>query len=227
VLQHALSLPPPHPVELYSAAIRCFSILGSLTRAQSLSITHFIAADHTSLIGMFESMRSAACGIESSSVCLAVSSSVALCSASTTDATKQHWLEYTRRLCSVAMPSFFIFTSCKNRLFDIAHDAGCRLTTSAVCMVFDVCSRLDSPSAELESVYKRHLSVAVPDEKFFLSYLRCRTSVSPVKIPAILHDVIFDMSLASPPIPVVVKLFNIAISSCSLAHEAAQVCSIL
>ncbi len=110
VLQHALSLPPPHPVELYNAAIRCFSNLGRLTRAPSLPITHFITADHTSVIGMFESMQSAACGIESSGVCLAVSSSVALCSASTTDASKQHWLEYTRRLCGVTMPSFFIFT---------------------------------------------------------------------------------------------------------------------
>lgn len=29
VMQHALSLPPPHPVELFSAAIRCYSIIGS------------------------------------------------------------------------------------------------------------------------------------------------------------------------------------------------------
>jgi hypothetical protein len=33
VLQRALALPPPHPAELYSAAIRCFSVLGILARA--------------------------------------------------------------------------------------------------------------------------------------------------------------------------------------------------
>jgi hypothetical protein len=33
VLQHALALPPPHPAELYIAAIRCFSVLGIFMRA--------------------------------------------------------------------------------------------------------------------------------------------------------------------------------------------------
>jgi hypothetical protein len=109
------------------------------------------------------------------------------------------------------------------RLFDTAHDAGCRLSTPAVSAVFDACSRLESPSAELQSVYKRHLSVAAVEEKLFLNYLRCRISISPVKIPAMLQDIISDMFQASPPVPLVVKLFNIAISSCTRAHEAAQV----
>lgn len=30
VLQHALSLAPPHPVEMFSAAMRCFTTLGML-----------------------------------------------------------------------------------------------------------------------------------------------------------------------------------------------------
>jgi hypothetical protein len=82
---------------------------------------------------------------------------------------------------------------------------------------------MDSPAAELESVYRRHLSVAAVEEKLFLNYLRCRISISPVKIPAMLQEIIFDMSQLSPPVPPVVKLFNVAMSLCTLAHEAAQV----
>lgn len=111
----------------------------------------------------------------------------------------------------------------KNRLFDTVHEAGCRLTTSAACVVFEVCSRLDSPHAELESVYKRHLSVAIAEEKLFLNYLRCCLIISPIKIPAMLQGIVLDMAQASPPIQPFVKLFNVALSSCTLAHEAAQV----
>jgi hypothetical protein len=90
-------------------------------------------------------------------------------------------------------------------------------------IVFEACSRLDSPSAELDSVYKRHLAMSPVDEKLFLNYLRVKLSIQPTKVPNVLEDVILNMSHTSPPILPFIKLFNVAVSSCQQAHEAAQV----
>jgi hypothetical protein len=100
---------------------------------------------------------------------------------------------------------------------------GCRLSTSAVSFVFEACSRLDLPLAELDSVYKRHLTTCPVDEKFFMHYLRVRLSITPTKVANALEEIILDMSHASPPILPFIKLFNVAVSSCQLAHEAVQV----
>ncbi len=170
-------------------------------------------------------MESSGCGIESSSAGHAVVSSAALSSTSTADAERQHWLHYTRR-CPSLVKLHFVSHVVQNRLFNTVYEAGCHLTTSAACVVFEVCSRLDSPHAELESVYRRHLPVAIAEEKLFLNYLRCCLRISPIKIPAMLQGIVSDMAQASPPIPPFVKLFNVALSSCTLAHEAAQVKSV-
>ncbi len=75
-------------------------------------------------------------------------------------------------------------------------------------------------------MYTRHLSAGAVDEKFFLMYLRCRLSMSSVKVVVLLQDIILDMSQQSSPISPFIKLFNVALSFCTSAHEAAQVRSV-
>ena len=161
--------------------------------------------------------------MEYSCASAAVSASAAMCLAATSDASRLHWLQYTRRcLGPITMVSFSVCDT-KSRVFDIVYDMGCRLNTSAMAFVFEACSRLDLPLAELDSVYKRHLIICPVDEKLFLHYLRFRLSITPTKVPNALEDIILDMSHASPPVLPFIKLFNVAISSCQLAHEAVQV----
>ena len=178
--------------------------------------------DHKSVVRVFDNMH--ALGLmESSSASNAVVASAALSSAATSDASKFQWLQYTYGCCSHCIQFFGFYCSCWNRLFGISYDAGCRLSSSSVCHVLDACSRLRLSLEEIESVYTRHLSVGAVDEKFFIVYLRSRLTLSTIKVVGLLQDVISDMSQLSNPILPFVKLFNVTLSLCTSAHEAAQV----
>jgi hypothetical protein len=182
-----------------------------------------IAEDYSAVISSFEQLVASG-GMDYSCASAAVSASAAMCSAATSDASRLHWLQYTRRcLGPIHHVGFFSVCDSKTRVFDIVYDMGCRLNTSAMSFVFEACSRLDSPLAELDIVYKRHLTMCPVDEKLFLHYLRFRLSITPTKVPNALEEIILDMAHASPPILPFIKLFNVAISSCQLAHEAVQV----
>ena len=112
VLQHALSLPPPHPVELFTAAMRCFFASGNQRRVPPTQLLTRIPADHKSVIHAFENMQSAVGVVESSSACMALLALAALSSASTTDPSRLHWLQYTRRYHCAGTQSIFFVVSC-------------------------------------------------------------------------------------------------------------------
>ena len=162
--------------------------------------------------------------MESSSVSSAVSASAALSLASTTDASRMQWLRFTHGWCTLWHHVSVFLLWHWSRLFSIAHDAGCRLSNVSIGHIFDACYRLELPLAEIESVYTQHISVGAVDEKFFMMYLRCRLTQSPIKVVSVLQDIILDMAQLSNPLLPFIKLFNVALSFCTSAHEAAQVC---
>jgi hypothetical protein len=194
-----------------------------LLRLSSRRQTAF-AGQHQSVMRLFDMMHSASVCADTSSICHAISSSMALGTAAVDPPSRLHWMQQARRYFTLSSSCRCVpVYSCGRRLFDVACDHDCSLSTASVSLVFEACSRLASPIFELDTVYKRFISTTQPEEKLFLNYVRCRLCLSSEKVPALVQDVVSDMGQASPPIQPFIKLFNIALSFCSIAHDAAKV----